>query len=320
MSEQTHCIYEFGPFRLDATRRLLLRDGEPMKLSPKDFDTLLALVEHSGEVLDKDVLMKRLWGNTIVEEGNLATYISHLRRALGERPNEHEYIVTVPGQGYRFVAGVRQRFDELIVHERTRAELTVEEVEETDGVGSTAEPSTPSARDGGGQTRLDDAAQVAALPAQARPASTLISGSLVRPFKHHRAAVVAVSVALLAAVAAFFAVSQRRRSERQKIVPSPPFQQMEIKRVTASGKATDAAISPDGRYIAYVLDERGKQSIHLMQVGTNSSVLVRRPRKSLTASPSSRPTARASTTTSRKKINRGRSTARTCWAASRKKS
>ncbi len=64
MSELNHCIYEFGPFRLDAQKRVLLRDGEPVKLFPKEFDTLLALVERGGEVLDKDELMQRVWGET----------------------------------------------------------------------------------------------------------------------------------------------------------------------------------------------------------------------------------------------------------------
>ena len=62
MNELNHCIYEFGPFRLDAQKRVLLRDREPVKLFPKEFDTLLALVERSGQVLDKDELMRRFGG------------------------------------------------------------------------------------------------------------------------------------------------------------------------------------------------------------------------------------------------------------------
>ncbi|HET6893371.1 MAG TPA: winged helix-turn-helix domain-containing protein [Pyrinomonadaceae bacterium] len=130
MSEQNHSIYEFGPFRLDARKRLLRRNGEIVPLKPKAFDTLLALVEGSGRVIEKDELMRRVWGDTAVEEGNLTFNISSLRKALGERPNQHEYIVTIPGEGYRFVAGVRAAgFDELEVRERTR--VTIEEQEET---------------------------------------------------------------------------------------------------------------------------------------------------------------------------------------------
>ena len=100
-------FYEFGPFRLDRVKRLLWRDGEVVSLSPKAFDTLLALIEKRGELLDKDTLMQTLWPDSFVEEANLTVKISQLRRALGELPHEHQYIVTVPGRGYRFVADVR---------------------------------------------------------------------------------------------------------------------------------------------------------------------------------------------------------------------
>jgi len=107
MSESGNYLYEFGPFRLDSGKRLLLRDGEPLQLRPKAFDTLLVLVQNSGRVLDKDELMQAVWGATIVEEGGLTRNISVLRKALGESPDEHRYIVTAPGRGYCFVATVR---------------------------------------------------------------------------------------------------------------------------------------------------------------------------------------------------------------------
>src|SRR5688500_16452539 len=95
---QTH-IYEFGDFRIDAAkRRLLKRDGERVPLTPKAFDTLLYLVEHSGTLLDKDELLRAVWADTVVEENNLNQHISTLRRVLGEKRDEHHYIVTVPGR------------------------------------------------------------------------------------------------------------------------------------------------------------------------------------------------------------------------------
>src|ERR1700756_5655995 len=101
-------IYEFGDFRIDTARRLLLAgDGLARSLAPKAFDTLLYMVEHSDVLLDKDALMKAIWPDTVVEENNLNQNISILRRVLGGRRHEHRYIVTVPGRGYRFVAAVR---------------------------------------------------------------------------------------------------------------------------------------------------------------------------------------------------------------------
>jgi DNA-binding winged helix-turn-helix (wHTH) protein len=102
----TH-VYEFGAFRLDTTKRLLRREGEVVSLKSKDFDLLLAFVEHSGQILSKNDLIRRLWPDSFVEEGNLSVHIFSLRRALGETPDDHQYIVTVPGRGYSFVAVVR---------------------------------------------------------------------------------------------------------------------------------------------------------------------------------------------------------------------
>jgi TolB-like protein/DNA-binding winged helix-turn-helix (wHTH) protein/tetratricopeptide (TPR) repeat protein len=108
MSEQSRRSYEFGPFSADPIKRLLLRNGEPVPLSPKALETLLALIESRDRVLTKDELLKQVWGDTIVEEGGLTKNISLLRKALGEKPDTHQYIVTVPARGYQFVADVRE--------------------------------------------------------------------------------------------------------------------------------------------------------------------------------------------------------------------
>jgi len=103
-------IYEFDDFRVDAGRRLLLgRDGRPLPLTPKAFDTLVYLIQNSDVVLGKETLMRAIWADTVVEENNLNQCISALRRVLGEKRAEHRYIVTVPGRGYRFVAHVNKR-------------------------------------------------------------------------------------------------------------------------------------------------------------------------------------------------------------------
>src|SRR5438874_731705 len=103
-------IYEFGTFRLDTAKRLLWRlDGTPVPLTPRVFDTLLYMVEHHAGVLDKERIMEAVWPDSIVEENNLAQAISKLRQIFGETPASHDYIVTVPGRGYRFVAEVTEQ-------------------------------------------------------------------------------------------------------------------------------------------------------------------------------------------------------------------
>jgi len=97
----------FGPFRLDASQRLLFRENEEVFLTPKVFDTLFVLVEHHGRVLDKDYLMRTVWPNSFVEESSLARNISLLRKTLGECPEDQKFIQTIPRRGYRFVAAVQ---------------------------------------------------------------------------------------------------------------------------------------------------------------------------------------------------------------------
>src|SRR5712692_10042960 len=97
---QTQTSYEFGPFRVDARERRLLRDGEVVPLTPKVFDVLLVLVQNCGRLLSKDEVMKLVWPDTAVEEGSIARNISSLRSALGERPRDYQYIETVPWRGY----------------------------------------------------------------------------------------------------------------------------------------------------------------------------------------------------------------------------
>lgn len=98
-------LYEFGPFRLEPGERKLSRNDQPVVLTPKAFDTLVILVRNSGHLLDKDDLIKTLWPDSFVEEGNLSNNIFVLRKALGE---DNQYIETIPRRGYRFVGAVRQ--------------------------------------------------------------------------------------------------------------------------------------------------------------------------------------------------------------------
>ena len=123
-------LLEFGPFRIDPEQRLLLRDQQPIPLSPKAFDLLLALVSRSGQLVPKDDLMKLLWPDTFVEESNLGQHVFQLRKALGERPQDHSYIVTIPGRGYRFVQEVRTLpavTEEIVVQTHSRSRVVIEE-------------------------------------------------------------------------------------------------------------------------------------------------------------------------------------------------
>lgn len=107
MDRQEQHLYEFGRFLLDPTERLLLRDGQPVQITPKCFDILVALVQKSGHLMLKDELLHEVWPNQFVEEGNLTFYISTLRKVLSDGVAEQHYIQTVPKGGYRFIADLK---------------------------------------------------------------------------------------------------------------------------------------------------------------------------------------------------------------------
>lgn len=106
MSRPVEPIYEFGPFRLHPAERRLLRERQPIPLTPKAYDILLLLVRNCGHVLAKEELMKGVWPDSFVEEGNLTRHVSTLRKILGRNENGQPYIETVSRHGYRFVAQV----------------------------------------------------------------------------------------------------------------------------------------------------------------------------------------------------------------------
>jgi len=148
VSQQNESSYRFDAFELDPVRRRLFRDGKPIALKPKVFETLLVLVRNSGRVMDKDELMQMVWPDTVVEEVNLAHNISVLRKALGQKSDENRFIITVPGRGYGFVAEVTETERNVPAsatiseYELTRSRLVVqEETEESE------ESSLPGARE-----------------------------------------------------------------------------------------------------------------------------------------------------------------------------
>ena len=101
-------VFHFESFQLDVAERRLLCAGKVVPLRAKVFDTLCILVENHGRLLRKDELMQRLWPDSVVEDNNLDHNISKLRSALQNGSNGQKFIETVPRQGYRFVANVRQ--------------------------------------------------------------------------------------------------------------------------------------------------------------------------------------------------------------------
>jgi len=251
MNEQTKHFYQFGSFRIDPAERLLLHDGENVRLTPKVFEVLLYLVENRGRVLDKDELMKKIWSDTFVEEINLAKNISVLRKALGEDGGgaEVRYIETIPKRGYRFVADVEQVWDEANAVELSAGE-------NTDTNTAVQENTTDDEVKVEEELKKDvDVTQPANLDSQHSKGNRLV---WLFGF---------VAFALLAVAAIWFAVSRptnRSPSASQKIIPFTTF----------PGSESNPAISPDGKQIAFAWrGESGENvDIYVKLVGAGESL------------------------------------------------
>jgi Tol biopolymer transport system component/DNA-binding winged helix-turn-helix (wHTH) protein len=251
-------LYEFGPYSLDAAERLLTCNGKAISLPPKVLDTLLVLVENSGRVLEKEELLKTLWPDTYVEESNLTTYVSQLRKALGENGAGQGYIETIPRRGYRFAAEVKKcpaAADRLLVHERTDTHILIEEE-------ITVEDSSVE--------RTENLTH----PVKAAPLESLtVAHRLMTRQKKLGLALLAGCSLTVAALALYF-WNHRSAADRKA---SPSFQRMSITKLTSNGNIPLAAISPDGKYVAHVLQETPNQSLWLRQISTTSNVQIVAP-------------------------------------------
>src|SRR6516225_5542500 len=121
MLQASKHLYQFGPFCLDLAQRVLLQDGQRLNLPPKVFETLRVLVENHGRIVGKDELIKKVWPDTFVEEGNLTVNIFLLRKLLSKALNGTRPIETIPRRGYCFVVPVDTVSVEPVVAGRVSA-------------------------------------------------------------------------------------------------------------------------------------------------------------------------------------------------------
>lgn len=226
--------FSFGEYVLDTSRRRLSRSGEPVTLYPKAFDLLVHLIENRGSVLTKDDLFEHVWPGQFVEENNLTVHVAALRKALGERKNEHRFIVTVPGRGYRFVGELRDSAPTEIIVETHRFErIVIEEEIESEAI----EPQ--SRRPPGGR----DASKTNLWPA----------------FVFSSAAVI-----LIASLGVWFWRGAAESADKQ----------LKVTKLTASGRVTNATITPDGKYAVIAQTEVAGESLWLRQIETGSQTQV----------------------------------------------
>lgn len=240
--------FRFDNFHLDALKRQLTRDGEPVQLNPKSFDLLFVLVENSGRLLTKDDLFRLVWHDQIVEESNLTVNMSAIRRALGERASQPRYITTVSGEGYRFVADVRETgdADSLIFESQSFSRIVVEQ--EINDIETLVDAEIVS------ETRSSNNRSSSSLNFPASPRLRFTSSQ--------KLAVALITAFLALGIGGYYWQASSNQTEDLSALPSI-FQNASIKRLTTSGKVSTATLSPDGKLFIYSLNEKGKYSLWL---------------------------------------------------------
>jgi Tol biopolymer transport system component/DNA-binding winged helix-turn-helix (wHTH) protein len=249
MSDSSNKIFEFGPFRLDSAEQVLLRNGQPVPLDLKAFDVLLLLVENSGHIVEKNTFMNRVWAGSFVEENNLKVAVSKLRKVLEDNQDGNHFIETVPRRGYRFVAGVKgvtaERVD-LVMHERTRETVTIDQV-------ATVHDLPPAEPQRHAHSRRENTSQ-------------------------RKLAVAAAGVLVLGlSIAAIFLGLKYVWPKLTATRSSPPFENFKINPLTTSARTEDAAISPDGKFVAYLSVDGANRNLWMRHISTGSDTKVAGP-------------------------------------------
>jgi DNA-binding winged helix-turn-helix (wHTH) protein/tetratricopeptide (TPR) repeat protein/TolB-like protein len=220
-------LYEFDAFRVDPIRRRLLRDGGIVPLTPKAFSILLVLIENRGEVVEKEELIRGVWGDAYVTEANLTQNVSSLRKALGERANDHRFVVTVPGRGYSFVAEV--------------AEVPRDPTEEFSAVALPAPPPPAPPLDESGIFRmpppaLDETGAFQLPPAVASPPP--VTPPPVKGRRRFLLAGLVLGFLLAAAIAGLYLIYK----DRSRVAPAAPLAGEEAEAVRPAGFRPTVAV------------------------------------------------------------------------------
>jgi Tol biopolymer transport system component/DNA-binding winged helix-turn-helix (wHTH) protein len=234
--------YRFGEFTVDADQKVLLRNGTPLPLAPKVFDTLLILVENGGRIVEKEALMNRVWPDTFVEEANLTFNIQQLRKALGDNARKPVFIETVARRGYRFVAEVSVTSEKETSDQENGYHIEKKKIGVDNGRISQPEP----------------------------------SGQPPKQQKFRYIFAFSIFAVLVMGGIAFYRW-QHAKVAGNRTQPTTPFKSAQMTKLS-SGKALRTAVSPDGKQVAYVLQDKEGQSLWLRRTAIESYVQIVRPR------------------------------------------
>lgn len=231
MRQPANTVYSFGDFRLDPSERLLLRNGEPLSLSPKVFDALVLLVENAGHLVEKDEFMKRLWPDTFVGDDTLAQNISLLRKALADGKGGPEWIVTVPRRGYRFSGTVREAVSSFQGGESPSVRLEVPSVSEVTSGNAVLDSREITSPDAIGADKKEPDTQRSAPP----------KSTSTRPlFPRLLLIAAAIAFGTLAGILTYALLSKSKEVALRQLTAN-----------SIENPVLQSVISPDGKYLAF---------------------------------------------------------------------
>ena len=236
-----------------------------MALPPKVFDTLLVLVENRGRILEKDLLMNKIWPDSFVEESSLAQYIFQLRKALGDDASGHRFIETIPKRGYRFIAPVQEEFctPAPLLQANGSGVVTTMPMPQTTPFVSIQETTSTVPVTFSAPLKLSASAL--------RPVTSSVPfQTKLRLLNLGWAAMMIVAVVASLIVGGIWLTKNYADA---RIAPTP----VQITKLTSTGRAIAPAISPDGKYVIYIADDLGKQSLWIRQTETLSNVQILAP-------------------------------------------
>lgn len=273
MLPETKDIYTFADFRLDPVEKTLWRKAKVVALTPKVFDTLLVFVENAGRLLEKDELMREIWRDSFVEESNLTFNVKTLRRALGDNAQNPRFIETVPRRGYRFIAEVRRETAENLFN----------------GSGRYKDNFADDVVINNSVTAVNDWQDKAETKEMFLPISVKSNGDLSNNSHLHAAdssrsvsknkifvaAFLGIcSILILMVAASTIYALYRWYNALTPVVIQPVISKSDITRLTSSGNVRSAAVSPDGKFIAYISDDNGKHSFYLKNLHNGGQVQI----------------------------------------------
>lgn len=273
-SESKVRCFKFRDFTLDLERRVLLRDGDPVPLTPKAFDTLTLLVRRSGRVVSKDELLEEIWADAFVEESTIAQNVFTLRKALGQNRAENQFIETVPKHGYRFIADVEtvegetdavgDKIGDAEIGDAETGEAEIANAETADAVSKDALATENEERD---EESISATVNVTADAAPNPPAARRPdSHSAKRRGRFNYQIRLLAPLMLLLAVAVAVGLFRYTRTDDDAPDFASPSPRARTTQLTNTGRVLRAAVSPDGKYVAYIQSARGQESLWVRQV------------------------------------------------------